>query len=128
MKLLPLLVVWAILVATLLVNPHPTSAEKPVATPSPMIYNPYPSGILPADLDSEIARVQREVMGIENEALGQAAALPTPMLTSNPPIIHGSGYIAVETLGKLLNYDLNMSPFRNEACAFCHMPYAGFSG
>src|SRR5260370_1044532 len=30
--------------------------------------------------------------------------------------------------GKLLNYDQNMSPFRNEACAFCHMPYAAFSG
>src|SRR3984957_16659604 len=128
MKLLPLLVVCAILVATLLVNPHPTSAEKPVATPSPAIYNPYPSGILPADLDSEIARVQREVGFIENEALGQASALPTPMITGNPPTIQGSGYQAVEVLGKLLNFDLNMSPFRNEACASCHMPYAAFSG
>ncbi len=27
-----------------------------------------------------------------------------------------------------MNYDLNMSPFRNEACSSCHMPYAGFSG
>jgi cytochrome c peroxidase len=27
-----------------------------------------------------------------------------------------------------MNFDLNMSPFRNEACSFCHMPYAGFSG
>jgi cytochrome c peroxidase len=31
-------------------------------------------------------------------------------------------------LGGLLNYDETMSPFNNEACAFCHMPYAGFSG
>ena len=31
-------------------------------------------------------------------------------------------------LGGLLNYDLNMSPFKNEACASCHMPYTGFSG
>ena len=46
----------------------------------------------------------------------------------NPPIFQGSGYQAVEVLGKLLNYDLNMSPFKNRACAFCHMPYAGFSG
>ncbi len=128
MKLLPLLVVCAILVATLFVNPHLTSAEKPVATPSAAIYNPYPSGILPADLDSEIARVQREVGFIENEALGQASALPTPMITGNPPTIQGSGYQAVEVLGKLLNFDLNMSPFRNEACASCHMPYAAFSG
>jgi cytochrome c peroxidase len=34
----------------------------------------------------------------------------------------------VEILGKLLNLDLNMSPFRNEACGFCHMPYVAFSG
>jgi len=40
----------------------------------------------------------------------------------------GSGYEAVDILGKLLNFDQNMSPFRNEACGFCHMPYAGFSG
>jgi cytochrome c peroxidase len=31
-------------------------------------------------------------------------------------------------LGKVLNFDLNMSPFQNRACGFCHMPYAGFSG
>src|SRR5260370_35684972 len=27
-----------------------------------------------------------------------------------------------------MTFDENMSPCRNEACAFCHMPYAGFSG
>jgi cytochrome c peroxidase len=104
-------------------GPEPEKSE-----PTPTIYNPYPFGILPADLDSEILRVQREIQGIEAEAMTQAAALPTPSFTSNPPTIHGSGYQAVETLGKLLNYDLNMSPFKNEACASCHMPYAAFSG
>src|SRR3984893_7523635 len=136
MRLIPLSAVCAILVATLFIGPQPISAKKPFQTPSPAIYNPYPSaipsavpsGILPDDLNSEIARVQREITGIENEALLVASALPTPVLSSNPPTIEGSGYLAVETLGKLLNYDLNMSPFRNEACAFCHMPYAGFSG
>jgi hypothetical protein len=34
----------------------------------------------------------------------------------------------VQTLGKLMNFDENMPPFRNEAYAFCHMPYVGFSG
>jgi cytochrome c peroxidase len=136
MRLIPLSAVCAILVATMFISPQPISAKKPFATPSPAIYNPYPSaipsampsGILPDDLNSELMRVQRETNFIENEALGQAAALPTPMLTSNPPTIHGSGYAAVEVLGKLLNFDLNMSPFRNEACASCHMPYAAFSG
>jgi cytochrome c peroxidase len=31
-------------------------------------------------------------------------------------------------LGKALNFDRNMSPFKDRACAFCHMPYVGFSG
>jgi cytochrome c peroxidase len=34
----------------------------------------------------------------------------------------------VRILGGLLNFDENMSPFQNEACAFCHLPYTGFSG
>src|SRR5258705_8307620 len=27
-----------------------------------------------------------------------------------------------------MNFDKNISPFKNRACGFCHMPYAGFSG
>jgi cytochrome c peroxidase len=42
--------------------------------------------------------------------------------------MQGSGYKYVETLGKLMNFDENMSVFKNRACAFCHMPYSGFSG
>jgi cytochrome c peroxidase len=94
----------------------------------PPDYNPYPPGILPPDLNSEIMRVQREIRVIEAEAMIQAKALPPLTFTTNPPIIHGSGYKAVETLGKLFQYDLTMSPFENTACASCHMPYAAFSG
>src|SRR5216683_3340850 len=96
--------------------------------PPPPFYNPYPFGILPADLDSEIARVRREVRFIFNQALGEMRALPPPTVTGQPPTLQGTGYQAVQTLGKLLNFDENMSPFQNRACAFCHMPYAGFSG
>jgi len=96
--------------------------------PPPPFYNPYPFGILPADLDSEIARVRREVRFIFNQALGEMRALPPPTVTGQPPTLQGIGYQAVQTLGKLLNFDENMSPFQNRACAFCHMPYAGFSG
>jgi cytochrome c peroxidase len=107
------------------------STEVRAQTPPP--YNPYPSGILPANLDSEIARVRREVNGIFEEAIGEWRAIPPPVLsntqgTGNPPTLQGTGYEAVEILGKLLNFDENMSPFRNEACSFCHMPYAAFSG
>jgi cytochrome c peroxidase len=27
-----------------------------------------------------------------------------------------------------MNFDRNISPFKDRACAFCHMPYAGYSG
>src|SRR6202171_4252853 len=91
-------------------------------------YNPYPPGILPPDLGSEIARVRREVVTIENEALAQWRALPPPKLTGQPPTLQGTGMRANQLLGKLMNFDENMSPFKNRACGFCHMPYAGFSG
>jgi len=104
----------------------PPGQLKKIGTPTP--YNPYPPGILPADLDSEIERVRREVNGIFDQALAEWKALPPPTLAGNPPTLQGTGYIMVETLGKLLNFDEKMSVFQNRACAFCHMPYAGFSG
>jgi cytochrome c peroxidase len=91
-------------------------------------YNPYPPGILPPDLDSEIARVQREVRFIFAQALAEWRALPPPNLTGQPPILKDSGYRMLQTLGKLMNYDHNISVFKDQACASCHMPYAGFGG
>src|SRR5437879_221374 len=81
------------------------------------VYNPYPPGILPADLESEIARVLREIDGIEAQAIAQWKALPPPMVSANPPTPQNSGTAAMETLGKLLNFDKNMSPFQNVACS-----------
>jgi cytochrome c peroxidase len=107
--------------------PRPVSAQNPKANPVPA-YNPYPPGILPSDLDSEIARVQGEVAGIEGEAIAEWEALPPLTFTGQPPTIQGSGYDAVRVLGKLMNFDQNISVFKDQACASCHMPYAGFSG
>jgi cytochrome c peroxidase len=115
------------------------SAQMPMQIPMPLPtpglldqpvqpYNPYPPGILPADLVPEIARVRQEVQTVFDRYFAQWQALTPPTLTGNPPTLQGTGYDAVRILGGLLNYDENMSPFRNEACAFCHMPYAGFSG
>jgi len=123
-------------VAAILVSTGLTSAQNGAAPKSqwagserpPTIYNPYPSGILPSDLESEIDRVRREVKFIENEALAQAHALPPPTLTGQPPTLANTGQRANVLLGKLMNFDENMSPFKNRACGFCHMPYAGFSG
>ncbi len=132
----------AIVVMAFLVAPEAVPAQKDSAaqkdskdpkggknakvgqTPTP--YNPYPPGILPADLQSELDRVQREIDFIFQQALAEFRALPPPNLKGQPPILQGSGYDMVKTLGKLMNFDLNISPFRNTACASCHMPYAAF--
>lgn len=99
-------------------------AQDPSLTP----YNPYPTGILPSDINSELARVQREIQGIFNNYVAQWHALPPPVVAGNPPILQGSGYAAQRILGGLLQNDLHISPLRNTACASCHMPYAAFSG
>jgi len=96
--------------------------------PPPPIYNPYPPGILPPDLNSELARVLREVDVIEGRALQRWHALTPPTLTGQPPTLQGTGTEAIEILGELMNYDKTISPNENVACASCHMPYVGFSG
>jgi cytochrome c peroxidase len=91
-------------------------------------YDPYPPGILPPDLTSEIARVLREIDVVEGRALARWRALNPPTLAGQPPTLQDTGTEATETLGELMLFDKNISPNRNEACASCHMPYAGFSG
>jgi cytochrome c peroxidase len=113
----------AVLTAASIYSLHHVQAQG--ASP---IYNPYPSGILPPDLSSEIARVQREVDVIESRALALWHALPPPVVTGQPPTLQNTGTEAIETLGELMAFDKNISVGRNQACGFCHMPYAGFSG
>ncbi len=103
-------------------------SQGPQLVPPIPIYNPYPPGILPSDITSELDRVLREIDSIETEAVGQWHAIPPPTLTGNPPILQDTGVQSVEILGKLMNFDKTISPFNNLACASCHMPYAAFSG
>src|SRR6267378_1670513 len=103
-----------------------TAGKKP--SPAPSDYNPYPSGILPSDINQELARVLREVDVIEARAIARWKALTPPILTNQPPVLMNTGTAAVETLGELMNYDKNISPEKNSACASCHMPYVAFSG
>src|SRR5271168_1820457 len=91
-------------------------------------YSPYPKGILPSNLNSEVDRVLREIDALEGRALARWHALPPPILTGQPPVLQNTGTEAIETLGELMLFDKNISPQKNEACASCHMPYAGFSG
>ncbi len=127
--LITLTLACAMVLGSLIVS-YTGSAQQDATstTPGPLIYNPYPPGILPDDLVSEIERVRREVNVIFDEALKEWLALPPPTVTGQPPTLQGTGYEAVQILGKLMNFDENMSPFRNRACSSCHMPYAGFSG
>src|SRR5216684_7670458 len=85
------------------------STQNATALPAP-VYNPYPPGILPANLNSEIARVLAEVDFLEARAIARWKALKPPVLTGQPPILQNTGTEAVETLGELMNYDRNISP------------------
>src|SRR5438477_8599864 len=130
-RLIALSIACAVVATALLISTRLTSAQSGGARAQeqpPPFYNPYPPGILPADLPQEIERVRGEVRFIENEAMAQWRALPPPTPTGQPPILAHTGQRANVLLGKLMNFDENISPFKNRACGFCHMPYAGFSG
>jgi len=68
-----------------------------------------------AALDA-ITRVESEIDRIEAEAVDRLASPPDNQVQQ------------IELLGKLLLFDKELSVNRNEACAFCHMPEAGFAG
>ncbi len=92
------------------------------------VYDPYPPGLVPADLPAEIDRVNAEVDRIFRSALAEWKATPPATLTGNPPTLQNTGKRLVEILGKLELFDKTISVNGNVACSFCHMPYAGFSG
>jgi len=119
------IVVLCILALCMSIAGQRVSAQNPTA-PSGAVYNPYPQGILPPDLNPEIERVLREIRVVEKRALDRWKGLTPPVLTGQPPILQGTGTEAVETLGELMNYDHNISPNKNTACASCHMPYVAF--
>src|SRR5258708_20567180 len=68
----------------------------------PRVYNPYPPGILPANLSSEIARVFREVDLIESRALARCHALTPPILIAHPPVLQNTGTEPLTTLSDLM--------------------------
>jgi cytochrome c peroxidase len=76
-----------------------------------------PTGrILTPAVLKEIAQVEAEIDRIETETLSRLPAPPTNQVQQ------------IELLGKAMLYDKELSVNRNEACAFCHMPEAGFTG
>jgi len=71
---------------------------------------------VPATAQSEIESVEREINLTEDDTLAKVQHEPLDPSQQ------------VTLLGKLLFYDRHLSVGRNEACAFCHMPEAGFAG
>jgi cytochrome c peroxidase len=124
--------VCSTIAAALIISAWLLSAQNGAQANS-TIYNPYPPGILPPDLNAEIARVLRESDVIEGRAIERWHSLPPPTRLEtrpgpNPPVLKDTGTESIETLGELMLFDKNMSPGRNQACTSCHMPYAGWSG
>src|SRR6516165_645590 len=74
------------------------------------------SAMLSPQAVPEIAQVETEIDRIEVQTIERLAAPPDNQVQQ------------IELLGKLLLYDKQLSVNRNEACAFCHMPEAGFTG
>src|ERR1700761_4631929 len=118
----------ATIAIAMFISAHILRGQSQSTDISATVYNPYPPGILPSDLSSEITRLQREVDLIEGRALARWKGLGHPILTGQPPVLQNTGTETIETLGELMLYDRKISPGKTQACASCHMPYAGFSG
>ncbi|SPE41883.1 putative Methylamine utilization protein MauG [Candidatus Sulfopaludibacter sp. SbA3] len=71
---------------------------------------------IPVAAQQELESVEKEINRTEDATL---AKVHHERLDPSQQII---------LLGKLLFYDRHLSVLRNEACAFCHMPEAGFAG
>ena len=83
----------------------PLAGSTGVHAQTPPPYNPYPSGILPANLDSEIARVRNEVQTVFGRYFAEWQALtPTPTYMGNPPILVPNGYDAQRILGRPIEF------------------------
>jgi cytochrome c peroxidase len=73
----------------------------------------------PAALKPEIERVSAEIDKIFADALAEVPSIPGDAAHRTK---------RVQTLGKLLLFDKQLSVNRNEACTFCHMPDVDFTG
>src|SRR5215470_11925885 len=81
--------------------------------------NAAPQNPALAELKEEIKRVEAEIDRIFAETLTQLPSIPSDA---------GSRMKRVQTLGKLMLFDKQLSVNRNQACTFCHMPDVDFTG
>jgi cytochrome c peroxidase len=92
-------------------NMQSQSAAKPAAASTTNL-----AGAVPPSFDQEVLRVEAEVDHIESDTLSQVQHTQLDRQAQ------------IHTLGKLLIFDKHLSVNQNEACSFCHMPEAGFTG
>ncbi len=85
----------------------------PAGTNSPSAQQ---ASLLSPEALREIAQVEDEIDRIERATLDRLSEPPDNQIQQ------------IQLLGKALLYDKQLSVNRNEACAFCHMPEAGFTG
>ena len=69
--------------------------------------------------------VEQTGPGVTEPRNGQLAEAAALILVGNAGL---DAYQKITTLGKLLLFDKTLSVNRNEACVFCHMPEAGWTG
>src|SRR5215510_11047765 len=81
--------------------------------------NDAPQNSAPAVLEEEIKRVEAEIDKIFADTLAQLPSIPNDV---------GSRMKRVQTLGKIMLFDKQLSVNRNQACTFCHMPDVDFTG
>jgi len=86
------------------------------SAPNPAVENPA-SRL--EGLDAEIKRVEAEIDRIFSVTLSELPSIPDDA---------GNRMKRVQTLGKLMLFDKQLSVNRNEACTFCHMPDVDFTG
>jgi hypothetical protein len=86
-RTLGLVAVILVCVVTLFMTVAKQKGARSGAALSDSVYNPYPPGILPPDLNSEIDRVLREVDVIEGRALARWHGLQPPIRTGQPPVV-----------------------------------------
>ncbi|MEO1089727.1 MAG: cytochrome c peroxidase [Pseudomonadota bacterium] len=116
------------LAGTALVVPADAQTASPEAPAERQLYDPYPPGILPADLATEVERVRRETQVAFDRAMTEWEDLASARGDGGPQAVAGADYQAVSLLGELMNFDEAMSVDGNQACAFCHMPYTAYEG
>src|SRR5258708_40040255 len=88
-------------------NVHAQTAQSVAPAPALPFYDPYPPGVLPTDIASEIQSVRLEENAIELESINERHALAPPIVTGNPPLQPNTPTAALQTPGQTIELGRN---------------------